>query len=102
MTLSGGENRRERYVANGEKENGWERKIGYSRLSMLIETRMFLIDQSLPSKFDRCLNTRSSTYPLPRRQVTRVQVIIKLGMMFGSSTTFLRLTFKGKLRKTKS
>lgn len=58
MTLSGGENRRERYVANGEKEDGWERKIGYSRLSMLIETRMFLIDQSLPSKFDRCLNTR--------------------------------------------
>ena len=102
MTLSGGENRRERYVANGEKEDGWERKIGYSRLSMLIETRMFLIDQSLPSKFDRCLNTRFSTYTLSRRQVTRIQVIIKLGIMFGSSTTFLRLTCKGKLRKTKS
>lgn len=44
MIFSGGENRCERYVVNGEKEDGWERKIGYFRLSMLIEIRMFFID----------------------------------------------------------
>lgn len=44
MIFSGGENRCERYVVNGKKEDGWERKIGYFRLSMLIEIRMFFID----------------------------------------------------------
>ena len=36
MTLSGGETRRERYVANGKNQNGGERKIEYSRYNKVI------------------------------------------------------------------